>query len=221
MNVKERLLAEKLVIIARGIPTDALLRCCEALLSAGVSCLESTFDHMLPDPIADNCEKLRAIRRAFGKEICLGVGTTLTVEEVQAACDAGAEYVISPSTKPAVIRETRRLGMVSIPGAMTPTEVCAAWDEGADIVKLFPADDLGLHYIQNLRGPLPHIPLMATGGVNPATIPQLLSAGVSAVGTGVTVLKKDLIAAGDYDAVRDLARMHRDAIRIWEKEKKA
>ena len=221
MNVKERLLAEKLVIIARGIPTDALLRCCEALLSAGVCCLESTFDHLLPDPIADNCEKLRAIRRAFGKEICLGVGTTLTVEEVQAACDAGAEYVISPSTKPAVIRETRRLGRVSIPGAMTPTEVCTAWDDGADIVKLFPADDLGLHYIQNLRGPLPHIPLMATGGVNPATIPQLLGAGVSAVGTGVTVLKKDLIAAGDYEAVRDLARMHRDAIRIWEKEKRA
>lgn len=221
MNVKERLLEEKLVIIARGIPTEALLRCCEALLSVGVCCLESTFDHLLPEPIADNCEKLRVIRRAFGEEIRLGVGTTLTVEEVQAACEAGAEYVISPSTKPAVIREKRRLGMVSIPGAMTPTEVGAAWDEGADIVKLFPADDLGLHYIENLRGPLPHIPLMATGGVNPQTIPQLLSAGVNAVGTGVTVLKKDLIAAGDYGAIRDLARMHRDAIRLWQQGNRA
>jgi len=218
MTVKERLLQEKLVIISRGIPADKLVRCCEALLRAGVCCLESTFDHLLSDPIADNVKKLEAVKKAFGDQICLGVGTTLTVDEVKAAHDAGAEYVIAPGTNLDVMRETKRLGMCSIPGAMTPTEICRAWDEGADIVKLFPADDLGMHYIQNLKGPLPHIPLMATGGVNPNTIPQFFSHGIDAVGTGVTVLKKTFIAADDYEAIEALARQHKEAIRLWEKE---
>ncbi len=218
MNAKERLLSERLVIIARGIQTDKLLKCCQALLDAGVCCLESTFDHLLTDPVSDNCKKIKAIRQAFGQHICLGAGTVLNVKEVQAAFEAGAEYIISPNTRTDVIHETKRLGMLSIPGAMTPGEICRAWDEGADIVKLFPADDVGFHYIQNLKGPLPHIPLMATGGVNPSTIPQFLSAGINAVGTGVTVLKKSFIEKANYDAIRDLARMHRDAIRLWQEE---
>ncbi len=218
MNATERLLQEKLVIISRGIPTEKLLMCCEALLKAGVCFLESTFDHMLPDPIEDNVAKIKAVRRAFGNRICIGVGTTLNIKEVQAAYDAGAEYVVAPGTNLAVIEETKRLGMASMPGAMTPTEVCNAWDAGADVVKLFPSDDLGLHYIQNLRGPLPHIPLMTTGGVNPVTIPQLLSAGASAVGTGITVLKKSLIEQNDYEAIYRLARMHKEAIDLWKKE---
>lgn len=218
MNALERILQEKLVIISRGIPGDKLVRCCEKLLEAKVSCLESTFDHLLPDPIGDNIAKIKAIRAALGDKICLGVGTVLNVKEVQAAYDAGAEYIISPNTNEKVIRETKRLGMISIPGAMTPSEICRAWDEGADIVKLFPADDVGMHYIANLKGPLPHIPLMATGGVNPVTIPQFLSAGISAVGTGITVLKKDRIAQEDYETIRVLAQMHRDAITLWEQE---
>ena len=218
MTVKERLLREKLVIISRGVPADMLVRCCEALLRAGVCCLESTFDHLLDDPIGDNVKKLEAVKKAFGDKICLGVGTTLTVDEVKAAYDAGAEYVIAPGTNVDVMRETKRLGMCSIPGALTPTEICRAWDEGADIVKLFPADDMGMHYIQNLKGPLPHIPLMATGGVNPDTIPKLLAAGIDAVGTGVTVLKKPFIANEDYEAIEALARQHREAIRLFEKE---
>lgn len=218
MNVKEKILQKKLVIISRGIPAEPLIRCCEVLLEEGVTCLESTFDRLMPDPIGDNVSKLRAIRAALGDKISLGVGTVLNVNEVRAAFDAGAEYVISPNTNPAVIHETKRLGMISIPGALSPTEICRAWDEGADIVKLFPADDMGMHYIHNLKGPLPHIPLMATGGVNPQTIPPFLSAGISAVGTGVTILKKELIAAGDYDGIRTLARQHREAILVWQKQ---
>lgn len=111
-----------------------------------------------------------------------------------------------------MIRLTRQLGMVSVPGAMTPSEIVAAWNAGADIVKLFPADDLGYHYIWNLRGPLPHIPLLASGGVNPRTIPQFLAQGVSAVGTGVSIVDRKLLAAGDYDGIEALARAHVDAI---------
>ena len=136
MNLLSQLKNDKLVVIARGIPTDILLR---------------------------------------------------------AAHDAGAEYIISPDTDPAVIAETKHLGMASIPGAMTPTEIKRAWSLGADVVKAFPADDVGMHFFDNLRGPLPHIPLMATGGVNPQTILEFLKRGVVAVGTGITILRPDLI----------------------------
>ena len=102
--------------------------------------------------------------------------------------------------------------MASIPGAMTPTEIKRAYALGADIVKLFPADDLGYHYIQNLTGPLPHIPLMATGGVNPQTIPEFLSRGILAVGTGITVFRPDLVAAEDYAGIKSLAQEHVEAI---------
>lgn len=213
-DVLDRLSRDRLVIIARGIETQALLDATVALRDAGITLLETTFDHRLADPIGDAKSKIRALSKAFPEELILGAGTALTVEEVQAACDAGCAFILSPNTNEAVITETKRLGMVSIPGAMTPTEICRAWELGADMVKVFPADDLGLHYFENLRGPLPHIPLMATGGVNPVTIPQLLARGVRAVATGVTVLRQDLLAKGDYEGIATLARMHVDAVRL-------
>ena len=132
---------------------------------------------------------------------------------IEAAHEAGATFIVSPDSDPDVIAETKRLGMASIPGAMTPTEIKRAYALGADIVKLFPADDLGYHYIQNLKGPLPHIPLMATGGVNPQTIPEFLSRGILAVGTGITIFRPDLVAAEDYAGIKLLAKAHVDAIR--------
>lgn len=207
---------KKLIIIARGIPTDVLTKAAVAMAEAGICLMESTFDHRLLDPIADNVAQIIALREAVGDSIRIGAGTVLTVEEAQAAYDAGAEYIVSPNTNPEVIRRTKKLGMLSIPGAMTPTEICAAWNLGADMVKLFPADDLGMHYIQNLRGPLPHIPLMATGGVNPGTIPELTRLGVAAFGTGITVLRHDLVEKQDYAGIAALAKAHVDAISTQE-----
>ncbi len=214
IDVKAEILQEKLVIIARSTPLDTLIRAAEALLNAGVRLLETTFDHRLNDPVPENAEKIAALDKAFGGRLLIGAGTVLNADEAQAAFDAGAKFIISPNTSERVVARTKKLGMLSIPGAATATEVCAAWDMGADIVKFFPADDLGFHYIQNLRGPLPHIPLMATGGVNPVTIPKLLELGVAAVGTGITVLRPDLLDAHDYAGIETLARMHVDAVRL-------
>lgn len=212
----QALLRDRLVVIARGIPADFLSQAALALRDAGIRHIESTFDHSLQDYVADNVRKLRALKDALGDTARVGAGTVLTVEEVRAAADAGCEYIISPGTDADVIAETKRLGMLSIPGAMTPTEILTAWKLGADIVKLFPADDLGMHYLQNLRGPLPHIPLMATGGVNPATIPEFLRLGVAAVGTGVTIFRRDLVDARDARGIAALGRMHVEAIRLAE-----
>lgn len=213
-DVKAEMLKEKLVIIARGTPIDMLVKAAEALLKAGVRLLETTFDHRLDNPVTENVEKIAALQKAFGGRLLIGAGTVLNEEEAQAAFDAGAQFIVSPNTSERVIARTRKLKMLSVPGAATATEICAAWDMGADIVKFFPADDLGFHYIQNLRGPLPHIPLMATGGVNPVTIPKFLELGVSAVGTGITVLRPDLLEKRDYAGIETLAKMHVDAVRL-------
>jgi len=205
---------DQLVVIGRGIRTEVLVQAAFACAEAGVTLLESTFDHTAVDPVRENAGRIAALVKALDGRIRIGAGTVLTSEEVRAAHDAGAEYIISPDTDDAVVAETKRLGLVSIPGAMTPTEVAHAWKIGADMVKLFPADDLGYPFIQNLRGPLGHIPLMATGGVNPATIPEFLKLGVAAVGTGVSILRRDLIEKEDYEGIRVLAKMHVDAIRM-------
>lgn len=217
--IMETILKEKLVIIARGIPAEKLVMAAQAMHGAGIVLLESTFDHSLPDPIADNTAKLKALIKAMDGKMAIGAGTVLTVKEVQAAHDAGCGYIISPSTNPEVVAETKRLSMLSIPGAMTPTEIMRAWDLGADMVKLFPADDLGVHYIRNIRAPLPHVPLMATGGVNPATVPEFLQAGINALGTGITVLRRDLVEAEDYLGIAALARAHAEAVRGAEGKK--
>ena len=213
MDVLEELKKTRLMVLARGVPKDVLLKAVAAIEEAGVTVFESTFDHRRDDCVAENAEKIAALVGAFGGRMAIGAGTVLTVEEVRAAHAAGATFIVSPDSDPEVIAETKRLGMVSIPGAMTPTEIKRAYALGADIVKLFPADDLGYHYIQNLKGPLPHIPLMATGGVNPQTIPEFLSRGILAVGTGITVFRPDLVAAEDYAGIKSLAKAHVDAIR--------
>ena len=212
MNVIDRLGRDRLMVLARGVSKDVLVRGVAAVADAGVTVFESTFDHRRGDCIAENAEKIAALVAALGDRMSIGAGTVLSVEEVRAAHEAGATFVVSPDTDPEVIAETKRLGMVSIPGAMTPSEIKRAYALGADIVKLFPADDLGYHYIQNLKGPMPHIPLMATGGVNPETIPEFLSRGIMAVGTGITIFRPDLVAAEDYEGIRALAKAHIDAI---------
>ena len=212
-DVLEELGRTHLMVLARGVPKEVLVKGVSAIADAGVTLFESTFDHRRDDCVAENAEKIAALVAALGGRMSIGAGTVLSVDEVRAAHDAGAAFVVSPDSDPDVIAETKRLGMVSIPGAMTPTEIKRAWSLGADVVKLFPADDLGYHYIQNLKGPLPHIPLMATGGVNPQTIPEFLSRGILAVGTGITVFRPDLVAAEDYEGIKTLAREHVEAIR--------
>ena len=213
MDAIEMLKRDKLMVLARGIPKDVLLKGVAAIADAGVTIFESTFDHRKDNCVEENAGKIAALVDEFGDRMSIGAGTVLSVEEVRAAHDSGATFIVSPDSDPEVIAETKRLGMASIPGAMTPTEIKRAYALGADIVKLFPADDLGYHYIQNLKGPMPHIPLMATGGVNPDTIPEFLSRGIMAVGTGVTIFRPDLVVAEDYAGIAALAKAHIDAIK--------
>lgn len=219
-QIKEEILKEKLVVIARGVPIEKLGRVAQALVDGGVKLLEVTFNQMSDDPAKEYAASMDAVRQAVGDKLCLGAGTVLNTRQLQQAYDAGAGFYLSPNMKSDVITLGKELGMVCIPGAMTPTEIVDAYELGADIIKLFPADDLGYHYIWNLRGPLPHIPLLASGGVNPQTIPLFLENRMDAVGTGASILKRELIDRCDWDGIRDLARQHVDAIAAFMEKSK-
>ena len=136
----------------------------------------------------------------------------MTAEQVRIAVNAGAEYMISPDASREVIEETGRLGAVSIPGALTPTEVATAYAYGADFVKLFPAGELGLSYIKAIRAPLAHIPMLAVGGVNETNLGEFLGAGLSGFGIGSNIVSKKLIEQGDFAALTALAKQYTEQI---------
>ncbi|KAA8672686.1 bifunctional 4-hydroxy-2-oxoglutarate aldolase/2-dehydro-3-deoxy-phosphogluconate aldolase [Clostridium sp. MT-14] len=157
-------------------------------------------------------ESIELIKKEFKGEICVGAGTVLTIEQVNNAIEAGADYIISPNTDIKVIKETKRLNKISIPGAFTPSEIVTAYDAGADFVKLFPAGLLGAGYIKAVYGPLNYIPLLAVGGVNLDNISQLMGAGISGVGVGGNLVNKKNVQAGEFGMIKKLSKKYVDKI---------
>ena len=206
----------KLVAILRGISIEDSLNVAHALYRGGVRVLEFTYDHNLPDYLAKNSEQVRRVCEAFGDELLVGCGTVLTADEVQAGYNAGARLMISPNVEESVIRLSRKLDVISMPGAMTPTEVVTAHNAGADIVKLFPAGALGISYIKALRAPLCHIPMSAVGGVTPETAAAFLDVGVCGLGIGGEMVRKSDVERRDWDAVTARAAEFVQAIEKWE-----
>ena len=177
MTTLQQILEYKLMAILRGCHPDQVPAIAAALYDGGVRLLEIT----LNSPGA--LHAIRQVADMMGSRLLVGAGTVLTPEEATAAVKAGARYILSPSLDIATIQETRRLGAVSIPGAFTATEILTAYRNGADIVKVFPAS-VGVPYFRDLRGPLPQIPLMPTGGVNLDNIRDFQKAGAVAFGIG-------------------------------------
>ncbi len=207
-SVLEKILAGKIVAIVRGIPSSKIVGLATALEKGGVNCIEVTFDQSSEEKAKDTLVSIAAIKAALGDRVCVGAGTVMTVEQVNQAVDAGAEYMISPNVDEAVIRETKRLGKVSIPGAMTPTEAAFAHRCGADIVKMFPAGILGTDYIKALKGPLKHIPLTAVGNVNVENCADFIKAGAVGVGVGGSLVSAKLVDEGKFDEITATAKAY-------------
>lgn len=199
----------KIVTILRGFGLEEVLNTAQALYDGGIRLLEITFDQTAPVDVT--ADMIRAVSRKFAGRLRVGAGTVMTVSQLCAAYEAGAKYIISPDSNPEVIRETKKLGLVSMPGAMTPTEVASSYALGADIVKIFPADNLGLSYIKALQGPLKHIPMSAVGGVNLDNIADFLNAGLAGVGIGSNIADKAAIRRGDFAHITELARAYVNA----------
>lgn len=210
--VLEKIKQEKVIAIVRGISSDKIVQLAGALEKGGICCIEVTYDQRSKAGQENTLESIRAIKKAFGDKVCAGAGTVMTVEQVRSAVEAGAEYMISPNTDEDVIRETKKLGKVSMPGAMTATEAAFAYKCGADIVKLFPAGILGPGYIKALCAPLAHIPFTAVGGVNVENCADFIKAGAIGVGVGGNLVSAKLLDEGKTDEITSLAAAYVKAL---------
>ena len=182
----------KLIAIIREVDRKDIVETVAALLEGGISCVEVTFDHTGSAGIQNTLDCLDAVRERFAEQVILGAGTVLSAGEVELAEKHNARFIISPNTDPTVIRATKEAGMLSMPGALTPSEITAAYGAGADIVKLYPVDILGTGYIKAVKGPLKHIPMSAVGGVTPGNVREFLDSGALCVGIGGNLVNRRL-----------------------------
>ena len=198
--------AGKIIAIIRGFPPDTCLRLAEAYLKGGIRMVEVTFPQADPAAWKHTAEAIRTISTRFAGEMLAGAGTVLTREQLQMAADAGGRYMIAPSVNADLIRAAVGMGLAAIPGALTPTEVVAAHEAGASFVKLFPVTALGPGYVKALRAPLPHIPLLAVGGISAGNVAEYMKAGCVGAGVSGVLTNKELIAAGAWDKITEVAR---------------
>lgn len=204
-TVIQSILDEKIIAIVRGLTPAQCLDTAKALYAGGIRLVEVTFDQSGKIPFSDTAASIRAIVEAFPGQMFVGAGTVLTPQQVQIAADAGATYIISPDTNPEVIKKTLELGLVSIPGVMSPSEATAAHRAGADFGKVFPAGNLGAGYIKAIRAPLSHIRLLAVGGISDANVADYLAAGCCGAGIGGNLVNKTWIANGEFDKITEVA----------------
>ncbi len=196
-----------IAIVRADAGGDVLVRTIEAAVKGGVCCVEVT----MTTPGALDCIRTASEKMA-GSEALIGVGSVLDAETCRMAILAGAQYVVSPTLSVPVIQMARRYGKPVFAGAYTPTEILAAWEQGADFVKVFPATIGGPGYLKAIHGPLPQVPLVPTGGVNLDNVEAFLAAGAIALGVGGNLVEKKKIAAGDFDGITANARAFADAV---------
>ena len=195
----------KIIVILRGLTTEQLIKTVEAMAKGGIRLVEVTFDQSGKISDEQTAANIRTLAETFAGRVRVGAGTVMSAKQVEMACEAGAEFIISPDTYEEVIRRTRELGLVSLPGAFTPTEAANAYRYGADFVKLFPNSEVGISYLKALMAPLSHIRFLAVGGVNEKNMMEYLGAGAKGIGVATGIVNKKHIAEGNYEAVTELA----------------
>lgn len=199
MPVYEQIIQHKIIAILRGAPPEDVVQIATILYESGIRLLEITMNSENP------LQAIEQVANKLGDEMIIGAGTVLDAQTAADAVSAGARFILSPIVKETVITAAKRLGVISIPGAYTATEIYNAYEAGADIIKVFPATSPS--YIKDLRGPLPHIPLLPTGGITADNIGAYLKAGAIGCGVGSALVNvKQKMTATDIDALREHAR---------------
>ncbi|MCS7022982.1 MAG: bifunctional 4-hydroxy-2-oxoglutarate aldolase/2-dehydro-3-deoxy-phosphogluconate aldolase [Gemmataceae bacterium] len=202
----QRILTSGIVAVVRFHDPEPLVDTLNALATGGITVAEVTLT------VPQALEVIRVARQRLGERVLLGAGTVLDAEAAAAALLAGAEFIVAPTVNTEVIRLCHRYDKVVIPGAFTPTEILTAWEAGADIVKLFPANVVGPEFVRALRGPLPHIRLMPTGGIDLNNLSQYLAAGAACVGVGSQLVEPNAVTNRQWDRLTELARYYVHAV---------
>jgi 2-dehydro-3-deoxyphosphogluconate aldolase / (4S)-4-hydroxy-2-oxoglutarate aldolase len=201
------ILKHKIVVIIRGIDPDDFLKVADALLEGGLNIMEITLNSK------NALSVLKEAALQLGDQLLIGAGTVLNAVSAKEAISAGAKFIVSPSLDIETIRATKLLGAVSIPGAFTATEILSAYNNGADIIKVFPAS-IGANYLRDLHGPFPQIPMMPTGGVNLTNIREFQKAGAIAYGIGTALIDASQKMTKDYlIQVREKAKQFAEVVK--------
>ncbi|HEV3436269.1 MAG TPA: bifunctional 4-hydroxy-2-oxoglutarate aldolase/2-dehydro-3-deoxy-phosphogluconate aldolase [Gemmata sp.] len=196
-----------IVAVVRFSDPDPLVEVIKALADGGVTVAEVTLT------VPNALDVIREAKRKLGDRVLLGAGTVLDPETARAALLAGAEFLVAPNLNLDVIKLCRRYDKLVMPGAFTPTEVVTAWEAGADIVKVFPADVVGPAFFKALRGPLPQVKLMPTGGVDLTTAAEFLKAGAVCLGVGGQLVDPKAVATGDFARITQLAKQYVEIVK--------
>jgi len=203
----QRLIDGGVVAIIRAETSAGLLKVVEAIDKGGVKAVEVTMT--TPKAI----ETIAAVAEQYRGDVLVGVGTVLDAETARSAILAGAQFVVSPILSEEVIKMAKRYSKIVVPGAFTPTEIVKAWEYGADIVKVFPTSSVGPEYIKDLKGPLPYIAMLPTGGVTLENAGDFIKAGAIALAVGGNLAGKKAIAEGRYEEITKNARRFVEAVK--------
>lgn len=196
----------KIIAIVRGVESAKCMKVADALYEGGIRLMEITYNQSAPESWEATAGAIADITKKYEGRMVTGAGTVTKTELVELTAKAGGRYIISPNTNVDVIRKTKELGLISIPGAMTPSEILTAHDAGADFVKLFPASDLGISYLKAIRAPISHVKLLATGGISEKNAKEFLDAGAVGLGVGGSLANKKVIEAGEFEKLTEAAK---------------
>ncbi|KHD85594.1 bifunctional 4-hydroxy-2-oxoglutarate aldolase/2-dehydro-3-deoxy-phosphogluconate aldolase [Bacillus ginsengihumi] len=206
VKLLQRLLDGGVIAVIRRVPGDKMIPLAESLIEGGVTALEVTLDH--PDALSS----IRTLSAQLKSRAIVGAGTVIDSASATMAIHHGAEFIFSPSLHQDAIKTALRYGKVAVPGVMTPSEMITAMEWGADMVKIFPASGLGVKYIKDVKGPLSHIPVIPTGGVNLENVSSYIEAGVAAVGVGGNLVNLKLIEEGNFKKITESAKQYVHAV---------
>ncbi len=208
-ETKKTLEESKIVLVVRGIYGEELLKLADAMSEGGIRAFEVTYDPADPDTLRKVKDNIEAVHKRH-PDMLMGAGTVLTVEQVSNAKNAGAEFIVSPNFDPEIVKATLDCGLVSIPGCMTPTEICNADKAGADYIKLFPAGTLGMKYCKDILAPLHHVKYLATVGVTEETFREYLELGFMGAAVSSKLIDKKCRDEGNWDELTRRAKAFTD-----------
>lgn len=197
--------SRKVIVVCRNIEEAEIVNVAQALYNGGIRFMEVPFDQRNTDSHPETARKIRLVSEALKGKMHVGAGTVCTMEQFRMAKEAGAEIIVAPNMDEEIIAKTKRAGLISIPGCMTPSEMLKAHKAGADLIKLFPASVLTLNVIKELALPLNHLSLVCFGGITAENLKEVLAAGAAGVGVASAILDKKALADREYKKITELA----------------